>query len=354
MYNVSIVLFALYSNKVILKKKKKKKKKIQEWNNLFPSYPWQNNTASGAQLLAEEMPTSRRSRLYDPMYCNEYRHIKNHLSSGDVENWDITTLAFALSYSHALSPVRSRVNIRGKKILNAIHQIREVRNTVSAHASKASISYSTLKKSVTILIQAVEDLLRKSDPLVENLRQMLTETEFTTNDLVTYKQWLKNDHDNLRSHERIIDRLCDRLEGKIKEKPGYKSKAIHTDKTRRSHPYDHRETFSRLHHRMTKLEPYIKRSVTTSVDLVPSNAKPEIFTSSRYIRLIDKSNLLSFNFCWEDLDKFLQRFTSNVDIKVFASIQAACALNQRSRKKESLEMLNDLIPYCLVINNGYV
>lgn len=323
---------------------------IQEWNNLYPCTPWQNNTTSGSQLLVEEMPPSRRSRLYDPTYCNEYRHIKNHLSCGDVERWDVTSLVFALNHSYALSSLRCRFNSRGKKILNAIHQIKEVRNTVSAHACKASISYGTFNRSVNILIQAVEDLLTKSDPVVGKLQQMLMEDEFTTKDLVTYKQLLKNDHDNLLRLERAIERLEDKI-----EKPVYKSKIQQKGKTRRSHLSDHRERFSSLHHRITKLEPYVnRRSVTTAIDQVPSNFKPEIFRSGRYIKLINKSNFLSFNFRWEDLEKLLQGFTSNVVMKVFAGIQAASALNQRSRKEESVQMLNGLIPYALVTENGYV
>ena len=67
----------------------------QKWNYLYPSCPWQNNTTSGSKLLAEE---GLSSRLYDPAYSADYQHIKDNLSRGNVEEWDVTALVFALRY----------------------------------------------------------------------------------------------------------------------------------------------------------------------------------------------------------------------------------------------------------------
>ena len=308
---------------------------IQEWNKIYASSPWQNDTTSGSQLLAGEMPP-RHSRLFDPMYCNEYRYVKNHLSNGDIETWDMTTLVFALNYSHALGPARGTVY--GKKILNAIHQIRRVRNAVSAHAARASISHATFKTSVMTLITAVQDLLSKSDPIVENLRQMLTEREFNTNELLNYKQWLKNERDHSRSLERVVKRL----EEKIEERPGHKRKTPQ-DETRKSHRFEHRKPHS-------SSERYgrndAKQLATTSVDQVPSKWKLKIFTRGTYKRLMNQSNLFSYNFRWEDLEKFLQGFSGDIELKIFAQIQAAGALSQRSRKEDSLKMLDGLKSSC--------
>ena len=298
---------------------------IQEWNKIYASSPWQNDTSSGSQLLAEEMPP-HHSRLFDPVYCNDYRDVKNHLSNGNIETWDITTLVFALSYSHALGPTRGTVY--GKRISNAIHQIRRVRNAMSAHAARASISHATFKTSVMTLITAVQGLLSKSDPIVENLQQMLTEREFNTNELLNYKKWLKNERDHSRSLERVVKTL----EEKIEERPGHKRKT----------PRDETRNLSSERHRRNDA----KQLATTSIDQVPSKWKLKIFTRGRYIRLIDKSNSLSFNFCWEDLEKFLQGFSGNRDVEIFAQIQAACALNQRSRKEDSLKMLDGLKSSC--------
>lgn len=160
---------------------------IQEWNSLYPSTPWQNNSTSGSQLLAEERA---ESRLYDPAYRRDYQHIKDNLSCGNVEEWDVTTLVFALKYTKALT--QSRSSRRGRRILDAIHQLKEVRNSLIAHAWKSAISQSKFKRNIDILSQAVGVLVTNSDPLVEKLQMLKNETEFLTGDIVRYKQWLKD------------------------------------------------------------------------------------------------------------------------------------------------------------------
>ena len=47
------------------------------------------------------------------------------------------------------------------------------------------------------MIQAVEDLLSRSDPLVGKLQTLRNESDFTTDGLLRYKQMLKDDHYNL-------------------------------------------------------------------------------------------------------------------------------------------------------------
>lgn len=89
----------------------------QEWNYLYPATPWRDDHTSGAQILAEER-RAPESRLYDPAYSAEYQPIKDHLSSGDVEEWDVTTLVFALKFSHTLASSRS--SHYGRRIGNAI------------------------------------------------------------------------------------------------------------------------------------------------------------------------------------------------------------------------------------------
>ena len=42
----------------------------------------------------------------------------------------------------------------------------------------------------------------------------------------------------------------------------------------------------------------------------------------------------------------MQGFSGDRDIEIFAKIQAACALNQRSRKEDSLKMLDGLKSSC--------
>lgn len=319
---------------------------VQEWNSLYPSTPWQNNSTTGSQLLAEERVPLRESRLYDPAYCRDYQHIKDHLSCGNVEEWDVTTLVFALKYSHALT--QSRSSRRGRRILDAIYQLKEVRNSLIAHAWKSAISQSKFKRNIDILSQAVGVLVTNSDPLVKKLQTLRNETEFLTGDIVRYKQWLKDDNESLLLLEKDLERLEEKMKISSRKIPA-------VDEAGSFESAGNSEIILRIRTRVAKLQ----REVT-SVDLTPSRSKPKIFRSERYIKMMNKANFLKFNFRWEDLGKFLQEFTcsSDVDIKLFAGIQQAAALCHshcsRSKKKEELQALTDLIPNTLIANNGYV
>lgn len=320
---------------------------IQEWNSLYPSTPWQNDSTSGSQLLAEERA---ESRLYDPAYRRDYQHIKDNLSRGNVEEWDVTTLVFALKYTKALT--QSRSSRRGRRILDAIHQLKEVRNSLIAHAWKSAISQSKFKRNIDILSQAVGVLVTNSDPLVEKLQTLKNETEFLTGDIVRYKQWLKDDYKNLL----LLEKDVERLEEKMKiSTPKTDTNTLTVDKAGNFQSAGNSEIILRLRTRVAKLE-----RVVTCVDLTPSRSKPKIFHSERYIKMMNKANFLKFNFHWKDLVKFLQEFTcsSDVDIKLFAGIQQAAAICHshcsRSKRKEEFQVLTDLIPNTLMANNGYV
>ena len=312
----------------------------QEWNYLYPSRRWQNDRTSGSQLLAEERPP-RYSRLYDPAFTSEYQPIKDHLSHGDVEKWDVTTLVFALFYSHALNGIR--YGYHWTRIKNAIYKIKEVRNTVLSHACKASISRSTFKRNFDIMVQAVEDLLTSTDPLVEKLKALRIETEFLTEDLVRYKQWVKDDHDSLLLLEKYLERLEQKINVSASEK-----ETRERDDTPSSTSSENSKIISRFCRRMDKLE----REITSSVDLAPSRSKPAIFRNARYVRLINESSAMSYNFRWKELDKFLQEFNDDVDIKMFAGIQSAVSLSHQSKKDECFDVLNALIPNALMAKHG--
>ena len=321
---------------------------IQEWNSLYQSTPWQNNSTSGSQLLAEERA---ESRLYDPAYRRDYQHIKDNLSCGNVEEWDVTTLVFALKYSDALT--QSRSSRRGRRILSAVHQLKEVRNSLIAHAWKSAISQSKFKRNIDILSQAVGVLVTNSDPLVEKLQTLKNETEFLTGDIVKYKQWLNDDYKNLL----LLENDLERFEEKIKisdPKNGSSTPAVDAEAgSFEIESTSNSEIISRLRTRVAKLERQV-----TSVDLIPSRSKPSIFHSERYIKMMNNAYFLKFNFRWKDLEKFLQEFTcgSDVDIKLFAGIlQANChSHSSRSKKKNEFQALTDLIPNILMANNGYV
>ena len=145
----------------------------EEWNYLYPCTPWQNDGTSVSQLLDEEkvQVRARNSRLYDPAFSSGYHQaVRDQLSHGDVEEWDVTALVFALCHSQALHGIRC--GSRWRLVNDAIHDIKEVRNTVLSHAPKASISRRKFRRNFDIVVQAVEHLLTSSDPLVEKLKKL--------------------------------------------------------------------------------------------------------------------------------------------------------------------------------------
>ena len=287
---------------------------IEKWNFLYPSTPWQNDGKSVSQLLEKEKEQTRGSRLYDPAFSKgDHQAVRDKLSSGDVEEWDVTALVFALCHSQALRGIRC--SSRWRLVNGAIHDIKKVRNTLS-HASKASISLPEFQRNLRIVVKAVEKLLTRSDPLVEKLKKLLTEREFVTEELL------------------VLEKHLERLEYKVN---------ISATKSETTE-----DNLTLLRRRIERLG----EEFSSPVDLAPARTKPAIFRSARYIRLINESGAMSYNFRWEELDRFLRSFNDDVDMQMFADIQAALSLSHQSRKDESLEMLNGLIPKALTAKNG--
>ena len=179
------------------------------------------------------------------------------------------------------------------------------------------------------MIQAVEDLLTRSDLLVKKLKTLRTETEFVTEDLVRYKELLHQDHDGLL--------VLERLEYKM----NISAPKTKEDDMSSSEASENSKIISKCCRRMDKLE---RELSSRHVDLSPSRSKQAIFHSARYIRLINESSSMSYNFRWTELHNFLQDFNDDVDMEMFAGIQSAVALSHQSKKDECLEVLNGLIP----------
>ena len=299
---------------------------IQKWNSVNPSTPWQNNTTSGSCLLAREKPTSR---LFHPSHCSNYQHIKNHLRCGNVENWDITTLVFAILYSSALNSTGVPYS---ERIINAIKDLRNIKNIDYSHITKASVSRTEFLRVMNTLYQATGELLTFAHPLVCTIHQHMThDKEFLTHELVAYKKRSEDDHNNLLSLEKDFEeleaQLCSPAEGQ--------EKVIKRNKNTQ----ENGEIILRLRHRV--------KQASECIDQAPSLLKPDIFRKKYYITLINESNSLSFNFRWKDLEKFLEEYTSGYgadkDINVFAHIQAANALSLQSKKEKSLKKFNHLL-----------
>ena len=123
---------------------------LQEWNSLYPSTPWQNNSTSSSQFLAEE---KAESRLYDLAYCKDYQRQLIVRECGRMGCYHVGFCSKVLRVSDALT--QSRSSRHGRRILGAVHQLKEVRNSLIAHAWKPAISQSKFKRNIDILWQAV-------------------------------------------------------------------------------------------------------------------------------------------------------------------------------------------------------
>ena len=310
----------------------------REWNNLYPDSPWLDNRTSGSQLVRQETSSSR---LNHPSYRADYKDMKEKLKKGSADAWDVTALVFALKFSEALKPIRN--GSRWSKIKKAISKIQKIKNDLISHFPKASLSRNTFERKVDILIKAVQDLLSRSDPLVAKLRTQRCESVFATDDLIRYKQMLKDVHNNLLLFEKDLKKREEKTQLRASATVGTRS----PDTSR-----DNGTLSSQMHLQIVRLERGIMDA--RSVDLFPSLSIPAIFESARYIRLVNTSFSLSYNFRWNDLKTFFQEFDDDSDMQLFAGIQLAASLSHQSRKGEALDLLDSLIPKVLQAKHRYV
>ena len=310
----------------------------REWNNLYPDFPWLDNRESGSKLVRKETSSSR---LYHPSYRADYKDMKEKLKKGNADAWDVTALVFILKFSEALKPIRN--GFRWYKIKNAISKIQKIKNELISHIPKASLSQNTFQRKVDILRQAVQDLLSPSDPLVAKLRTQRSERVFATDDLLLYKQMIKDVHNNLLFFKKNAKKLEEKNQLRASATVGTRS-----PDTRR----DNGTLSSQMHLQIVRLERGIMDA--RSVDLVPRVSIPAIFKRRKYIRLVNTSFSLSYNFQWNDLTTFFQEFDDDSDMQMFADIQLVVSLSHQSRKGEALDLLDSLIPKVLQAKHRYV
>lgn len=106
---------------------------VEQWNKKYPNYKWQCGSASG-NFLFDQLPSSTK---------NDWRNKGNieNLKNGNEQNWDTTTLVFALLYSGLGLTEPCRPNNQREeplRISEAIDVIRITRNVYFAHAKSMS------------------------------------------------------------------------------------------------------------------------------------------------------------------------------------------------------------------------
>ena len=118
------------------------------WNKKFPHIPWTEDAASGQNFMTEIQ--KKKTQMKD-------QQVKIKIKNGDTNDWDCTTLFFALLYSNV--PIIDA----GKK--THVDDIRIVRNKYFGH-----VTSSQLPK-------------QKFDDIIRDLRQIFTALAFNTNDI---------------------------------------------------------------------------------------------------------------------------------------------------------------------------
>ena len=101
----------------------------KKWNEKHPEMQWQSDSASG-EYLFNKLPETIKKDKRNEMYIS-------NLKKGNEEEWDTTTLAFAMLKSGLGLTMPCRVKDKRKEPLHiseAIDIIREIRNAYFAHA----------------------------------------------------------------------------------------------------------------------------------------------------------------------------------------------------------------------------
>ena len=110
---------------------------IEKWDQKYPNNKWQSDNVSG-DFLFNEIPNAAKK--------GSNRVYANKLQSGNENNWDTTTLVYAMLYSELELIPSCRPN--GQRsvpllISEEIDIIRKIRNEFFAHASTMNCSFST-------------------------------------------------------------------------------------------------------------------------------------------------------------------------------------------------------------------
>ena len=148
----------------------------QQWNKKYPSHQWQSNKVSG-NFLFGELGCGIKSNKSREVYVNKLRE-------GNEQQWDTTTLVFAmvqsgLSLIDGCRPKNDRIS--PLRISEEIEIVRDVRNSVFAHASTMSCSNEDFACIIArIRCVARNIFIQGAEKEIENVENSPLETQMTT------------------------------------------------------------------------------------------------------------------------------------------------------------------------------
>jgi len=117
---------------------------VDKWDEKHPNQKWQSDNVSGA-ILIDKLPPEIKSNRRNKLYLDK-------MEAGNEEDWDTTTLVFALLFSHLNLIQVCRPRNKRKFPLRTSEEIdiiRETRNEFFAHASSMRCSSSTFMDIVS-------------------------------------------------------------------------------------------------------------------------------------------------------------------------------------------------------------
>ena len=117
---------------------------VDKWDEKHPNQKWQSDNVSGA-ILIDKLPPEIKSNRRNKLYLDK-------MEAGNEEDWDTTTLVFALLFSHLNLIQVCRPRNKRKLPLRTSEEIdiiRETRNEFFAHASSMRCSSSTFMDIVS-------------------------------------------------------------------------------------------------------------------------------------------------------------------------------------------------------------
>jgi len=124
---------------------------IEKWDQKYPNNKWQSDSASG-NFVFNEIPNAAKNGKHE-LYAN-------NMQSGKENEWDTTTLVYALLYSQLnLLPTCRPDGQRIAPLLisEEIDIIRKIRNELFAHASNMKLSFRTFLDIISQVYSVAEN-----------------------------------------------------------------------------------------------------------------------------------------------------------------------------------------------------
>ena len=168
---------------------------IEKWNQKYPNNKWQSDSVSGNFVLNEIPNAAKKGR--NGVYAN-------NMKSGKENEWDTTTLVYALLHSKLnLIPTCRPDGQRIAPLLisEEIDVIRKIRNEFFAHASSMKCSSTTFKNIEFEIKSAAKNIFGIE---AKNDIDQIVQTHITTKMTQQLKDQLQREKQRNDEFEKVL------------------------------------------------------------------------------------------------------------------------------------------------------